>query len=151
MKRAFDRFDNSGVFSFGAKRFDRYDEENPYGYNYNTHIYKRSADPMRFVSMPAKKAFDRMDASDFFGAKRKRSFDRMGGTEFGLMKRSVPENRGEGFGEKRRTCFFYAASRTLRPSDTASYMWSRPTRRLVSQLNILTHLRANYGDAASYL
>ncbi|EFO89102.1 hypothetical protein GCK72_000394 [Caenorhabditis remanei] len=93
VKRAFDRFDNSGVFSFGAKRFDRYDEENPYGYNYNTHIYKRSADPMRFVSMPAKKAFDRMDASDFFGAKRKRSFDRMGGTEFGLMKRSVPENR----------------------------------------------------------
>lgn len=93
VKRAFDRFDNSGVFSFGSKRFDRYEEENPYGYNYGSHIFKRSADPYRFVSMPTKKAFDRMDNSDFFGAKRKRSFDRMGGTEFGLMKRSAPENR----------------------------------------------------------
>ncbi|ULU11208.1 hypothetical protein L3Y34_015004 [Caenorhabditis briggsae] len=45
------------------------------------------------MTVPTKKAFDRMDNSDFFGAKRKRSFDRMGGTEFGLMKRSAPEDR----------------------------------------------------------
>ncbi|CAP28132.1 Protein CBR-NLP-8 [Caenorhabditis briggsae] len=93
VKRAFDRFDNSGVFSFGSKRFDRYEEENPYGYNFGAHIFKRSADPYRFMTVPTKKAFDRMDNSDFFGAKRKRSFDRMGGTEFGLMKRSAPEDR----------------------------------------------------------
>ncbi|EGT46810.1 hypothetical protein CAEBREN_26008 [Caenorhabditis brenneri] len=94
VKRAFDRFDNSGVFSFGAKRFDRYDDENPYGYVYDSHIFKRSADPYRFMTVPTKKAFDRMDTNDFFGAKRKRSFDRMGGTEFGLMKRSGgTENR----------------------------------------------------------
>uniref|UniRef100_A0A1I7T938 Uncharacterized protein n=1 Tax=Caenorhabditis tropicalis TaxID=1561998 RepID=A0A1I7T938_9PELO len=86
VKRAFDRFDNSGVFSFGAKRFDRYDEENPYGYVLDSHIFKRSVPA--FVSIPSKKAFDRMDHSDFFGAKRKRSFDRIGGTEFGLMKRA---------------------------------------------------------------
>lgn len=94
VKRAFDRFDNSGVFSFGAKRFDRYDDETAYGYGFDNHIFKRSADPYRFMSVPTKKAFDRMDNSDFFGAKRKRSFDRMGGTEFGLMKRSAPESRG---------------------------------------------------------
>ncbi|CAB02079.1 SFDRMGGTEFGLM [Caenorhabditis elegans] len=93
VKRAFDRFDNSGVFSFGAKRFDRYDDETAYGYGFDNHIFKRSADPYRFMSVPTKKAFDRMDNSDFFGAKRKRSFDRMGGTEFGLMKRSAPESR----------------------------------------------------------
>lgn len=93
VKRAFDRFDNSGVFSFGAKRFDRYDEDS-FGNEDYSHIFKRSADPFRFVALPAKKAFDRMDNSDFFGAKRKRSFDRIGGTEFGLMKRNAPEARG---------------------------------------------------------
>ncbi|CAB3408208.1 unnamed protein product [Caenorhabditis bovis] len=70
VKRAFDRFDNSGVFSFGAKRLDRLDDlENEY-------------------EDRKKRAFDRLDNADF-GLRRKRSFDRMGGTEFGLMKRSA--------------------------------------------------------------
>ncbi|CAI2312739.1 unnamed protein product [Caenorhabditis sp. 36 PRJEB53466] len=96
VKRAFDRFDNSGVFSFGAKRLDRYDDDAGFGYGgYDEAggIFKRSAEPYHFVSLPSKKAFDRLDASDFFGAKRKRSFDRIGGTEFGLMKRSISEDR----------------------------------------------------------
>uniref|UniRef100_A0A8R1DSQ2 Uncharacterized protein n=1 Tax=Caenorhabditis japonica TaxID=281687 RepID=A0A8R1DSQ2_CAEJA len=91
VKRAFDRFDNSGVFAFGAKRFDDFQDDS-YGYGYpdGSQIFKRSVDPSRFVTVPSKKAFDRMDGGvDFFGAKRKRAFDRLGGTEFGLVKRST--------------------------------------------------------------
>ncbi|CAI5438792.1 unnamed protein product [Caenorhabditis angaria] len=91
VKRAFDRFDNEGIFSFGAKRYDRMEDYQQYGNNdMNRYLFKRSFDNDLDFGLRRKRSFDRIAGGEFgFDYRKKRSFDRIGGSEFGLVKRSL--------------------------------------------------------------